>query len=110
MIRAFIQSALDFRRCPLMDDDFPQLRNDFDRRLELAKAGGFEYDVDAELAKARSGHGPQKSLHEGLAVLWEEFEEVKAEVFKKYPDRAALRTELVQVAAMAQRMAEDNNL
>lgn len=70
----------------------------------------FRDAVRAEVKLAQENHAPQTSLHEGLSVLWEEFEEVKQEVFKKHPDREALRKELVQVAAMAERMAEDNGL
>jgi len=49
------------------------------------------------------------SAHEGYAVLLEEVDEVKQEVFHG-SDRTKLRDELIQVAAMAQRMAEDLNL
>lgn len=70
----------------------------------------FAADVVAELARARRKHPePINSTHEGFAVLMEEFEEVKADVFHG-ADRAALRAELVQVAAVAQRMAEDLSL
>lgn len=68
----------------------------------------FDYavtEIAVELQKAAK-HGDFRSLHEGLAVMWEEFEEVKAEVFKKVPDRANLHRELVQVAAMAVKMLE----
>lgn len=58
-------------------------------------------DVENEYNKARTHHRPMQSKHEGLAVLWEEFEEVKQEVFKRHPDPVALRKELIQVAAMA---------
>lgn len=71
----------------------------------------FNEHVYAELRRARMLHPQnQTSFHEGLAVLWEEFEEVKAEVFKKHPDHENLFRELVQVGAMAQRMAEDLDL
>lgn len=70
----------------------------------------FRDDVRAEIIAASAKHPPINSLHEGLAVLWEEFEEAKVEVFKKISDREALRKELVQVAAMAERMAEDCKL
>lgn len=53
-------------------------------------------------------HGPYSSLHEGLAVAWEEFEELKLEVFKgggEPRDLGALRTEAIQVAACALKIA-----
>lgn len=65
----------------------------------------FQTEMRTEYAKARSKHPPMASRHEGLAVLWEEFEEVKAEVFKRQPDLDNLRKELVQVATMAMAMA-----
>jgi hypothetical protein len=67
----------------------------------------FLYDVEHELDKARHHHKPIHSLHEGYAVILEELEEVKAEIFKKSPSRAAVYHELLQTAAMCQRTAED---
>ncbi len=65
--------------------------------------------VAAELASARDGHDPINSLHEGLGVLQEEVFEFQLEVYKKRSKRNLKKTlaELVQVAAMAQRCAED---
>lgn len=62
------------------------------------------------LAFARAKHGPMQSLHEGLAVIWEEFEEMKAEVFRQKVSPDDVLIELASVAAMCQRMAEDCNL
>lgn len=70
----------------------------------------FTADVQNELTRARSKHPkPIHSAHEGFAVLLEEVEEVKAEVFHGR-DVALLYAELVQVGAMAQLMAEDLGL
>lgn len=65
--------------------------------------------VEAELKGARKGHAPINSLHEGLSVLQEEVFEFQLEVYKKRSKRNLKKTlaELVQVAAMAQRTAED---
>lgn len=66
--------------------------------------------VSAELDRARAQHKtPLHSLHEGYAVILEELDEVRAEVFRKSSaqDRTRLLTELVQVAAMCMRTAED---
>lgn len=73
----------------------------------------FQQLVKGELEAARTKHAkPINSLHEGYAVLLEEVDEVKQEVF--WGGKATRTTntlaELVQVAAMAQRMAEDCNL
>lgn len=73
-------------------------------------AGDFAAMVKAELARARAVHPkPINSLHEGSAVLREEFDEFWQEVLKreKRRDFQALTEELVQVAAVAQRIFED---
>jgi len=65
--------------------------------------------VKDELVKARKNHGPQASYHEGYAVLLEEVDELWDEVKKKSSNRNHGDTlaELVQIAACAQKMAED---
>jgi hypothetical protein len=65
--------------------------------------------VRDELAIARAKYRPMASAHEGWAVLREEVDELWDEVKKKPSKRntGAIYVELVQVAAMAQRMAED---
>ena len=65
--------------------------------------------VRAELIAARAQHGPQNSAHEAYAVILEEVEEFWEEVKKKREARskAKMLSELVQIAAMAQRAAED---
>jgi hypothetical protein len=72
----------------------------------MAKAN-FEAFVRDELASARKAHWPIRTRHEGLAVIEEEFLEFRTSVFSRRPDVAALREELVQIAAMCQRVAED---
>ena len=68
--------------------------------------------VDQELTRARGMHAPMHSVHEGFAVLLEEVDELKAEVWKKASLRQPLMmlSELIQIAAMAVRMAEDCGL
>lgn len=66
-------------------------------------------DFAGEFHRARTLFPPMHSAHEGLAVLWEEFEELKTEVFasprnRNYP---AMRAEAIQVAARALRMVVD---
>lgn len=70
----------------------------------------FSADIDEVLAaignevgRAESMHAPLHSAHEAYAVILEELDEVKAEVWKKHLDRAALRKELIQCAAMCVR-------
>jgi hypothetical protein len=68
--------------------------------------------VEEELTKARGQHAPLNSAHEAYAVILEELDEFKAEVWKKRAlrDRANMLKELVQVAAMCARTAEDIGL
>lgn len=73
----------------------------------------FLHKVAMELMAARIKHpGKQNSLHEGYAVLLEEVEEFWAMVKMQTTDRdpADLLNELVQIAAMAERCAEDCGL
>lgn len=72
--------------------------------------GGFPEAVRLELQRARRGPYPAlHSLHEGYAVLLEELDELWDQVRLKDRRRnpAAVLRELVQLAAMAQRTAED---
>lgn len=66
--------------------------------------------VERELERARSLHNPQQSAHEAYAVILEELDEFWEEVRAKQQDAPNMLKELVQVAAMAQRAAEDLNL
>jgi hypothetical protein len=76
------------------------------------KPSAFPELVAVELASARRKHAPMASAHEAYAVILEELEEFKAEVFKRRAMRSwdDMLTELVQTAAMCQRAAEDLNL
>lgn len=62
-----------------------------------------------EIEAARSKHRPINSAHEGYSVILEELDEFWEEVRKKRSERSRERmvAELVQIAAMAQRTAED---
>jgi hypothetical protein len=62
-----------------------------------------------EIKVARTSHKPINSAHEGYAIILEEMDEFWQEVCKKRSERSPDRMveELVQIAAMAQRTAED---
>lgn len=60
-------------------------------------------EVLGELIKARAAHRPMTSIHEGYAVILEEFDELWDEIKMKHPDPAKLRKEAIQLAAMALR-------
>ena len=67
-------------------------------------------EVVAEFHRAADKHPRFNSAHEGFAVILEEVDELKAEVWKggSVPrDRDAMRKEAVQVAAMALRFVTD---
>ena len=69
----------------------------------------FEKEVAQELKRARKAHGPINSMHEGYAVILEELDEFW-EIVRQKPaarDLAHARAELVQIAAMCQRTAEE---
>jgi hypothetical protein len=68
--------------------------------------------VEQELSRARRKHPPLHSLHEAYAVLLEELEEFKAQVWLQTAarDRQAMLLELVQLVAMAMRTALDCGL
>lgn len=69
----------------------------------------FARDQFMELASARASNPKLHSLHEGYAVILEEVDELWEHVRRKRGDRSAseVYTELVQIAAMCQRTAED---
>ena len=69
----------------------------------------FDQLLAEEVAAAREEHVPINSAHEGYAVLLEEVEEFWDWVKMKRSNRVPkeMLTELVQIAAMAQRTAED---
>jgi len=69
----------------------------------------FTQSVREELARARQLNARMNSAHEGYAVILEEVDELWEEVRKKRSarDPRKMYAELVQIAAMAQRMAED---
>lgn len=64
-------------------------------------------EVASEFDAATATHGEFHSAHEGFAVMLEEMDELKVEVWKRHRDPAALRFEAIQVAAMALRFLVD---
>ena len=74
-------------------------------------APSFSALVASELIDARIAHPkPHNSLHEAYAVLLEEVDELWEQVRGKRRDANRVLSELVQIAAVCQRAAEDLNL
>ena len=64
--------------------------------------------VARQLERARLLHPkPMNSLHEGLGVLREEYVEVEQEIFRKEVNPMLILSELVDLAVVCQRLAED---
>lgn len=73
----------------------------------------FQEMVRQELISARESHKARfNSAHEAYGVILEEVREFEAEVFRKEISRSksGMLHELTQIAAMAQRAAEDLGL
>lgn len=68
--------------------------------------------VDSEVARAREKFPPLNSAHEAYAVILEEVDELWEEVRKKRDmrNKAHMAAELVQIASMCRRAAEDLDL
>ena len=66
-------------------------------------------DIFAELMRASACFPPMASPHEGYAIILEELDELKEEVFKQHHSRSpiALRKEAMHVGAMALRFMVD---
>jgi len=76
---------------------------------EACRGSRLLQDVADELERATKLHKPLNSAHEGLAVIEEEFIELRREVFKRQEkhDKKAMREECIQIAAMALRFVRD---
>ena len=68
-----------------------------------------QWAISQEWERAITKFSVFTSAHEGLAVIWEEFEELKAEVFKKQAERDEdkMCEEAIHLAAMAMRFLTD---
>ena len=51
--------------------------------------------VTEQVENCYNKYGQYSGRHEFIAVLWEEFEELKAEIFKKEPDFKRIENEIV---------------
>lgn len=69
-------------------------------------------EIENEHGRAISRYPKFNSPHEGLAVIQEEFEELKAEVFLNHSkrDKERMRKEAIQLGAMALRFIIDCTL
>lgn len=99
-IRSLIDDAIDLY--------FHTMIQDMQRTPKETTCDFFEA-AERELQRACEKHPPLHSLHEAYAVILEEVDELKAEVWKQTHarDLQALHAELVQIAAMCARTAQD---
>lgn len=79
---------------------------------DLSQEDNIFIDMCEELDRATEQHGKMNSAHEAYAVILEELDEFKAEVWKKSKDRDRknMRKELIQVGAMCARAVIDLDL
>lgn len=79
---------------------------------DLSQEDNIFIDMCEELDRATELHGPLISAHEAYAVILEELDEFKAEVWKKSADRDRknMRKELIQIGAMCARTIIDLDL
>ena len=66
-------------------------------------------EIKAEYETASFKFGIMLSPHEGLAIILEEYEELKEEVFKQFDtrDKLEMRKEAIHLATMAMRFMVD---
>jgi hypothetical protein len=78
-------------------------------KLELDRISEIAWLATGELRTAIIKHPPINSAHEGYAVILEEVDELKEEVWKQTKNRDInhMRKEAIQVAAMAMRFILD---
>ncbi len=79
---------------------------------DLSQEDNIFIDMCEELDKATEQYGEMHSAHEAYAIILEELDEFKAEVWKKSKDqdRKNMRKELIQVGAMCARAIIDLDL
>ena len=75
--------------------------------VEMSKKDVIFADVLAEVYRAEQHFPPMRSAHEGWAILREEVDELWEEVKDKGRSRVRMRSEAIQVAAMAVRFVLD---
>lgn len=75
--------------------------------MTLRAANDLGNEASNELLRAASHHGPMNGPHEGYAVILEELDELWDLVKMKHPDKAEMRAEAIQIAAMALRFVHD---
>jgi hypothetical protein len=63
--------------------------------------------IQEEYLIASKKFKPFHSAHEGFAIIEEEYDELKAEVFRKHKTWPKMRREAVQLATMALRLITD---
>lgn len=76
--------------------------------MEKQKVDKALEEVYNEIARAKAKHpGDMHNFHEGYAILLEEVDELWDEVKKSKHDKAKIKEEAIQVAAMALRIVTE---
>ncbi len=106
------RTAEDYRDhlpCQACEPMSPTAEETKKKLARLAAITDILEDVKDEVSRAVSKFPPFNSAHEGWAVLFEEVDELWEEVRAKQGERHLddMRTEAIQVAAMAVRFAMD---
>ena len=77
------------------------------KESEIYQALEIASEMAVEVKRAREMYPRFNSTHEGYAILLEEVEELWDEIKQKQSDNLKLRTEAIQVGAMAIRFIQD---
>jgi len=73
---------------------------------ELQANYSFTELLDAERLRAEKIHKPLSSVEEGMFIIREEYLECEKEVMKRKVNKVALRTELIQLAQVVNKLYE----
>lgn len=74
--------------------------------VELQANYSFTELLEAERLRAEKIHNPLSSVEEGMLIIREEYLECEKEVMQRKVNKVALRTELIQLAQVVNKLYE----